>query len=106
MKRFDEVIKGLECCLPARGLKCDLCPYGSINLRCGVQLCDDVMALLEALEKNNEILRLLVEWAIESGFGYDDIPDMCEKYKDEISNMSRMDGLIHIARRYLEDGEA
>ena len=51
----------------------------------------------------NKVLRLLLDWAIECGFGYDSIPEEYEKYKDDIQDMSYADGLIYIAMKEVED---
>ena len=53
----------------------------------------------------NKVLRLLIDWAIECGFGYDSIPNEYEKYKNDIQNMSYTDGLIYIAMKEVEYGE-
>ena len=42
-------------------------------------------------------LRLLIDWAVACGFGYDNIPEEYEKYKNSISDMEYIDGLIYIA---------
>lgn len=42
-------------------------------------------------------LRLLTEWAIQCGFGYDNIPEEYEKYKEIIKDMGYDEGLIFIA---------
>ena len=48
----------------------------------------------------NKALRLLLDWAIEcDSFGYDNIPEEYEKYKDEIKGMSYKEGLIYIAKQ-------
>lgn len=51
-----------------------------------------IKALIE-----NAGLRLLLDWAIECGFGYDNIPDEYEEYKDDIKDLSYTEGLIYIA---------
>ena len=48
-------------------------------------------------------LRLLVDWAVESDFGYDNIPEEYEKYKEEISDMRYTEGLIYIAKKEAEN---
>ena len=53
---------------------------------------------IKALEEN-EGLRLLIDWAVERGFGYDNIPEEYEKYKEEISDMGYTEGLVYIARK-------
>ena len=51
----------------------------------------------------NKVLRLLLDWAIECGFGYDSIPEEYEKYKDDIQDMSYADWLIYIAMKEVEE---
>ena len=48
---------------------------------------------------SEKALELLLDWAIDCGFGYDNLGDLYEKYKNEIveRNMSYIDGLIYIA---------
>lgn len=48
-------------------------------------------------------LFLLVEWAEECGFGYDNFPEDYETYKDEIEGMRYIDGMIYIAERVVEN---
>ena len=56
---------------------------------------------------NEKALRLLLEWAIESGFGYDNLGDLYDKYKNDIESMDYSDGLIHIAKmEVLKDGRS
>ena len=49
-------------------------------------------------------LRLLVDWAVDCDFGYDNIPEEYEKYKEEISDMRYTEGLIYIAKKEAEGG--
>lgn len=48
-------------------------------------------------------LRLLIDWAVECDFGYDNIPEEYEKYKEEISDMRYTEGLIYIAKKEAEN---
>jgi len=48
-------------------------------------------------------LRLLADWAVECGFGFDNIPEEYEKYKEEISDMGYTEGLVYIARKEAEN---
>ena len=60
---------------------------------------------IEALEqesKLNKALNLLAEWAIECGFGYDNIPDEYVKYKDDIAEMGYTEGLLYIVKKESE----
>lgn len=66
----------------------------------------EVAAVIEQLENEinelkteNKALKLLINWAEECDFGYDNFPEEYEKYKDEIEDMSYIDGMIHIAKR-------
>lgn len=64
---------------------------------------DEAIELLKEQEKEIKSLRLLVEWAEECDFGYDQFPDEYERYKDEIKDMKYIDGMVHVAKRTLED---
>ena len=61
------------------------------------------VALLKEQSKEIKALKLLVEWAEECDFGFDQFPDEYERYKDEIEGMKYIDGMIHVAKRTLED---
>ena len=67
------------------------------------QALTDALAMLKEQEKEIKALRLLVEWAEECDFGFDQFPDEYERYKEEIKDMKYIDGMIHVARRTLED---
>ena len=71
--------------------------------RDGKPYCDEIDAMPTADVVENKVLRLLLDWAIECGFGYDSIPEEYEKYKDDIQDMSYADGLIYIAMKEVED---
>ena len=47
-------------------------------------------------------LRLFIEWADECGFGYDNIPDEYEKYKDDIKDMGWIEGFMYIVLKEAE----
>ena len=47
-------------------------------------------------------LRLLAEWAVQCGFGYDNIPEEYERYKNIISDLDYIEGLIYIAKKEAE----
>ncbi len=49
-----------------------------------------------------QALMLLLNWAVECGFGYDNFPEEYERYKSEIENMSYLDGMIYIAEKEVE----
>jgi len=59
--------------------------------------------VLDKAIKEIKGLKLLVEWMIECGFGYDNIPEEYEKYKEEISDMDYIEGLIYIATKEAEN---
>lgn len=63
----------------------------------------DAIDLLKDQEKEIKALRLLIEWAEECDFGFDQFPDEYERYKDEIKDMKYIDAMIHVAKRTLED---
>jgi len=104
----ENVIKGVECCKCENKLHCDQCPYdyngrGNARYECTAELSADALAMLKEQEKEIKALRLLVEWAIDCDFGFDQFPDEYERYKDEIKDMKYIDGMIHVAKRTLED---
>ena len=66
-------------------------------------MVEDALALLKEQEKKIKALRLLVEWATDCDFGFDQFHDEYERYKDEIKDMKYIDGMIHVAKRTLED---
>lgn len=51
-------------------------------------------------------LRLLVNWAVDCDFGYDNIPDLYERYADEIKDMSYTEGLVYIATKQAHQVES
>lgn len=84
-------------------LKQDIGQLGHEDLWPYAQAIDEIMELLEGQEKEIKALHLLVEWAEECGFGFDQFHDEYERYKDEINDMKYIDGMIHVAKRTLED---
>ena len=56
-------------------------------------------------ELKEKALMLLLEWAIECDFGYDNFPDEYEKYKDEIKDMGYIEGMIYIAEKEVIERE-
>ena len=96
-----KVIKALEICKNHDGSNCLECPY--FVDECVDDLCADALELLKEQQKQIKALRLLVEWAEECDFGFDQFPDEYERYKDEIKDMKYIDGMIHVAMKTLED---
>ena len=56
-------------------------------------------------KKEAQALRLLVEWAVDCGFGFDNFPDEYERYKDELTGLGYIESMIHVAKRTIEDNE-
>ena len=59
--------------------------------------------MMDDLELENKALRLLLEWAIECDFGYDNFPEEYEKYRNEIEGMDYKEGMIYIAKKEVEN---
>lgn len=93
----EDAIKCLE------NLKQDIGQLKHADLWHYAQAIDEIIAMLEEQEKEIKALRLLVEWATDCDFGFDNFRDEYEEYKDEIKDMKYMDGMIHVAKRTLED---
>ena len=53
---------------------------------------------IKALEEN-AALNLLVDWAIQCDFGYDNFPEEYEKYADEIEDLGYKEGMVYIAKK-------
>lgn len=66
-------------------------------------LVRDALDMLKEQEREIKALRLLVEWATDCDFGFDQFPEEYERYKDKIEDMGYIDGMIHVAKRTLED---
>ena len=101
------VIKGLEICANNEGaFHCPDCPYAGKSedhRECGEILCNDAVSVIRDLTEENRALRLLLEWADDCGFGFDQFQEEHDRYKDEIEDMSYTEGMIHVAKRVLED---
>ena len=74
------------------------------------QMPEAIDMAIEALKSEHLSLReralmLLLNWAVECGFGYDNFPEEYERYKDEIEDMSYFDGMIYIAEKEVERNE-
>lgn len=66
------------------------------------RLIDEHFDLLEKYEQLNKSFDLFIEWADECDFGYDNIPDLYEKYEEEIKDMRYYDGFKYIAMKEAE----
>lgn len=60
----------------------------------------------ETLKKRCNALELLLWWAIECGFGFDNFQDTYDKYADRLDETkSYSEQMIQLAEIYLEDGD-
>ncbi len=66
------------------------------------KLINEHFELLEKYEQLNKSFYLFIEWADECDFGYDNIPDLYEKYEEEIKDMRYYDGFKYIAMKEAE----
>lgn len=92
-----------EPCMGEKFLKCPFSPRNNAEQNCGVTMARNALDLLKEQEKEIKALRLLVEWATDCDFGFDQFPEEYERYKDEITDMKYIEGMIHVAKRTLED---
>ena len=44
-----------------------------------------------------DAFRLFIDWVTDCGFGYDNIPDIYEKYKDKLADYGYAEGLMMVA---------
>lgn len=58
---------------------------------------------IEALDERPALL-LLIDWAEQCGFGYDNFPEEYEQYENEIEekNLGYIEGMIYIAKKVTE----
>ena len=54
-------------------------------------------------ETYEKALDLFIEWVVECDFGYNNIPELYEKYKEEIKDISYSEGLKYIALKEVEE---
>ena len=66
----------------------------------------DGMKDYKSIAEENKALRLLLDWVLEcDSFGYDNIPEEYEKYKDQLKDMRYTEGLIYIAKQTIKEQE-
>lgn len=53
-------------------------------------------------EHLSKALDLIIQWAVECDFGYDNIPNEYEHYQDEIKDMGYEEGLRYIVMKETE----
>ena len=100
-----EVLQALSVCtLDEINGNCKECPYrGDGYPRCRTEWSHDVYNLIKGMQKENEALRQLLDWAVECDFGYDNLGNWwVDRFKGEIEGMGYTEGLIHLAKRYME----
>lgn len=93
----EKVLKGLECCCAMSGHECRKCPYSDECI--GIDQPYGMAHLAADALEQIQTYQQLLEWAVECGFGYDNIPELYEQYKDKIKGMSYTDGLLYLASR-------
>ena len=104
MADLEKTMRGLEICVERR-VSCAECPYWEGDIIClnRHSLLADALALLREQEPEIKGLRKLVEWAVECDFRYDNLGDWwVDRFKSENEGMSYTEGLIHLAKRYVE----
>ena len=98
----EKIMKALACHADAMKFcnEGEKCPYIEVekneDVFCTEALARDALKLIETLIEENKGMRLLIEWAEECDFGYDNIPEEYEKYKGIVENMGYIEGLIYI----------
>ena len=115
---LDEMPKNSnECPLfqPLRGYDSfDYCPIhhptktvvGNSDKRCDGCPLRNPLKPINKKSQREQALELLLEWAIECDFGYDNLgEDLYKEYKDEIESLDYNEGLIYIAEKELKKKE-
>lgn len=72
-------------------------------IMCRTKCSLDAYNLIKQMQKENKALRQLLDWAVECDFGYDNLGNWwVDRIKGEIEGMGYTEGLIHLAKRYME----
>lgn len=93
--------KNCENCPIREGTFCDIISKDIDRFYDGAVRRDKDCPLVE--EHKQEALELLLDWAIECDFGYDNLGETYDKYADEVAEMGYKEGLIYIATREVEE---
>ena len=64
---------------------------------------EKLIGSVDDLQKENAALRLLLEWAVECDFGYDQFYPEYKKYKDKTEGLGYIEGMIEIAKCVLAE---
>ena len=62
------------------------------------RMSEFIRLAIEAFEENTA-LNLLIDWAIQCDFGFDNFPEEYEKYKEDIKELGYKEGMIYIAKK-------
>lgn len=68
------------------------------------QLTSALEEYCNSIVDENKALRLLLSWAIECDFGFDNFQEEYERYKKDIEYMDYKEGMIYIAKKVIEEG--
>jgi len=83
------------------------CPYKDPSVHdCCDRLAGDALSVIEELQEENKALRLLLDWAVECDFGYDQFFVEYQKYKHETEGLGYTEGMIKVARCVLAEKES
>jgi hypothetical protein len=63
------------------------------------EVIEQLKSEIKEVKLENEALKLLVNWAEECDFGYDNFPEEYERYKNEVKDMGYVEGMLYIAKR-------
>lgn len=108
MADVEKVEQGCKCCdHPLGERKCKKCPYAHfLTPYCNIHLAHDALSVIEEQRTENKALRLLLDWAVECDFGYDQFFEEYEKYKHETEGLGYTEGMIKVARCVLAEKES
>lgn len=67
------------------------------------ELVENHFDLVEKYKELEKALKLYIEWTTNCDFGYDNIPELYEKYEEKIKDMSYEEGLKYIALKEVEE---
>ena len=63
----------------------------------------EIHELRDKVRQLEKALDLYIDWTTDCDFGYDNIPELYEKYKDEIENMGYTKGIKYILKKEVKE---
>ena len=67
-----------------------------------MSMSQEIHELWYKVRQLEKAIDLYIDWTTDCDFGYDNIPELYEKYKDKIENMGYREGIKYILKKEVE----